>query len=178
MITAEVGLPKTKSAAQERRSLTRVRFAPIVSIIATAAVIIRDVRIWAGAEGTRLVFDLSGAPDYRVESLTNPARVVIDLNDASFPPKPMPPAQGFFQQLRAAPQPGNKLRLVIDLNAAAQARAFLVAPDASRGHRLVLDLKAPATTSAALFGTKLSFQKPIIASRVNARTDDSVPSSV
>ncbi|MET0659408.1 MAG: N-acetylmuramoyl-L-alanine amidase [Steroidobacteraceae bacterium] len=118
--------------------------------VATAAVVVRDVRIWAGADGTRLVFDLSGAPDYRVETLSDPARVVIDLGDASFPPRPLPARQGFFEQLRASQQPGNKLRLVIELNAAAQARAFVVTPDASRGHRLVLDLKPPATPGAAV----------------------------
>ncbi|MET0988365.1 MAG: N-acetylmuramoyl-L-alanine amidase [Steroidobacteraceae bacterium] len=118
--------------------------------VATAAVVVRDVRIWAGAEGTRLVFDLSGAPDYRVETLSDPARVVIDLDDASFPPKPLPARQGFFEQLRASQQPGKKLRLVVELNAAVQARAFLVTPDASRGHRLVLDLKPPATPSGAV----------------------------
>lgn len=118
--------------------------------VARAGVIVRDVRIWAGAEGTRLVFDLSGAADYRVDTLSDPARVVIDLDDASFPPKPLPAAQGFFEQLRTSRQPGNKLRLVIELNTVAQARAFLVAPDASRGHRLVLDLSAPASTSAAV----------------------------
>ena len=132
------------------RAVLIVLLTLVMGNLAAAPVVIRDVRVWAGAEGTRLVFDLSAAADYRVDTLSNPARVVLDMDDASFPPKPLPAPQGFFQQLRAAPQPGNKLRLVIDLNANAQARAFLVTPDASRGHRLVLDLKAPASTSAVV----------------------------
>lgn len=128
--------------------------------VAAATVVVRDVRVWAGAEGTRLVFDLSGAPNYRVDTLSDPARVVLDIEGASFPPKPLPAPQGFFQQLRAAPQPGNKLRLVIELNTAAQARAFLVTPDASRGHRLVLDLKAPASTSVAVAAEAVKSSSP------------------
>lgn len=119
-------------------------------IAAAAGVIVKDVRIWAGADGTRLVFDLSGAPTYRVQTLSDPDRVVLDLQNASFPPRPLPAPQGFFQQLRATRQAGNKLRLTIELNAAAQAKAFAVAPDASRGHRLVLDLTATTSTPAAV----------------------------
>jgi N-acetylmuramoyl-L-alanine amidase len=126
-----------------------VLFALATANVATAAaVIVHDVRIWAGADGTRLVFDLSGPPSYRMDTLSDPARVVLDLDDAIFPSRPLPTPQGFFQQLRTSPQPGNKLRMVVDLNAPAQARAFHVAPDASRGHRLVLDLTPPASSGA------------------------------
>lgn len=122
----------------------------ISSIAAAAGIAVNDVRIWAGADGTRLVFDLSGAPSYQVQTLSDPARIVVDLKNTKFAPRPSPPPQGFFQELRATARPGNTLRLVIELNAAAQANAFTVAPDASRGHRLVLDLKATAPTPAAV----------------------------
>lgn len=130
-----------------------VFLAPAITQVVAAGVIVRDVRIWAGADGTRLVFDLSGAPKYRVQTLTDPVRVVLDLQDASFPPRPLPAPQGVFQELRATAQPDNELRVVVELNANARAHAFAVAPDTSRGHRLVLDLK-PAPSAAPVVTAK------------------------
>ncbi len=48
---------------------------------AAKPVTIKDVRLWAGPDGTRLVFDLSGPAEHSVLTLDNPDRVVV----ATFP---------------------------------------------------------------------------------------------
>ena len=53
------------------------------SFIAEAANKLDSVRIWDAPDSTRVVLDLSKAPDYSYFSLTNPQRLVIDLKDAS-----------------------------------------------------------------------------------------------
>lgn len=127
-----------------------------ISRVAAASVVVHDVRIWAGAEGTRLVFDVSAAPSYTVQTLSDPARIVIDVDDASFPSRPLLNPQGFFQALRSSVQPGNKLRLVVEMNAEARAHVFTVGPDGSRGHRLVLDLKPSTRTTVVAADAKVS----------------------
>lgn len=41
------------------------------------------VRIWAAPESTRVVFDLSQAPDYSYFTLSNPDRLVVDLKKST-----------------------------------------------------------------------------------------------
>jgi N-acetylmuramoyl-L-alanine amidase len=109
---------------------------------------IKDVRLWAGPDGTRLVFDLSGPVDHTVLELSNPDRVVVDIPAASMDGAlALPDGQGFVKQLRAAAQPNGDLRVVVDLSSPAQPRTFSVGPQQSYGHRLVLDL-APGKSSS------------------------------
>ena len=108
---------------------------------AARPVVIKDVRLWAGADGTRLVFDLSAPVEHSVLTLDNPNRVVVDIPAASMESgRVLPEGQGFVKQLRAAPQPNGGLRVVVDLTGPAQPKTFTVGPQQSAGHRLVLDL--------------------------------------
>lgn len=50
-----------------------------LSVAAHAANQLESVRIWAAPESTRIVFDLSEAPDYTYFSLDGPNRLVVDL---------------------------------------------------------------------------------------------------
>jgi N-acetylmuramoyl-L-alanine amidase len=107
---------------------------------AAAPVTVRDVRLWAGPDATRLVFDLSAPVEANVMTLQNPDRVVIDIAGARVDAaREMPEGQGFVKQLRVGPQ-GGDLRFVIDLSSPASPRSFSVAPSATYGHRLVVDL--------------------------------------
>jgi N-acetylmuramoyl-L-alanine amidase len=111
-------------------------------------VVIKDVRLWAGPDGTRLVFDLSAPVDHTVLTLENPDRVVVDIPSASIEgARVLPEGQGFVKQLRAAPQPNGDLRIVVDLSGPAEPRTFSVGPQQSYGHRLVMDL-SPGKSSA------------------------------
>jgi N-acetylmuramoyl-L-alanine amidase len=113
-----------------------------------AGTIIKDIRVWAGPDATRLVFDLSAPGEHTVSTLQNPDRVVIDIAAARLDGGAREPteAKGFIKQLRIGPQSNGDLRIVVDLSAPAKPNSFTVAPNATYGHRLVVDL-APAAPS-------------------------------
>jgi len=114
---------------------------------AASPVTVKDVRLWAGPDATRLVFDLSAPVEHSVLTLQNPDRVVIDIEDARVDAaRVLPEGQGFVKQLRVGPQ-GNDVRFVIDLASRAAPNSFNVAPSGSYGHRLVVDLSPIASTA-------------------------------
>src|SRR3546814_923303 len=110
------------------------------------------VRIGDQAAGTRVVLDLSEPVTYRLFTLENPHRVVLDLpelawsaSDAAVGPGGGP---GVVMGLRHGLfRPGTS-RIVFDLAQTARVQqAFLLPPNPEHGHRLVVDLEplAPAT---------------------------------
>jgi N-acetylmuramoyl-L-alanine amidase len=119
---------------------------------AASPVTVKDVRLWAGPDATRLVFDLSAPAEHTVRTLQNPDRVVIDIASARIEnsSRALPDGRGFVKQLRIGPQNNGDLRVVIDLSAPAKPRSFTVAPNDAYGHRLVVDLAGvPASQVAA-----------------------------
>ncbi|MDA8419822.1 MAG: N-acetylmuramoyl-L-alanine amidase [Pseudomonadota bacterium] len=107
---------------------------------------VENVRMWPAPDYTRLVFDLSGSVGYRLFTLSNPDRVVIDLHDARLV-HPLPALgnnSAIVAGLRSGPRPGHGVRIVVDLRLAAQPRSFLLRPAGPYGHRLVIDLYDPA----------------------------------
>ncbi|HKQ15201.1 MAG TPA: N-acetylmuramoyl-L-alanine amidase [Steroidobacteraceae bacterium] len=115
---------------------------------AAAQVTVKDVRLWAGPDGTRLVFDLSAPVEHSVLTLQNPDRIVIDISDARVDAaSQLPEGQGFVKQLRVGPQGRRDVRFVIDLSSPASPNSFSVAPSGSYGHRLVVDLNPIASNA-------------------------------
>lgn len=112
---------------------------------------VRDVRLWSGPEGTRLVIELAAPAEYTVFPLDGPDRVVIDLANTSLAGRSLPAGQGPVKSVRSGPQPGNGLRLVLDLDSPQPPRSFLVGPEGASGHRLVVEMpgRAPAAAVAA-----------------------------
>jgi len=113
---------------------------------------VEDVRLWAGPEGTRVVFDLSGPPArYTVNTARNPDRVVIEIPHAKLAKseRQLPEGQGYVKQLRIGRKSG-ALQVIVELSSAATAGSFAVGPAGDYGHRLVVDLGKPgaAATSA------------------------------
>ena len=113
---------------------------------------LRDVRAFAGPEGTRVVFDLSASSPYSVLTLRDPDRVVVDFTGAhsELGDRALPQGQGVLRQVRVAAR-GSDLRLVLDLAAPAAPHSFVLPSQTEQGPRLVLDLapgKAPATVAA------------------------------
>lgn len=105
-------------------------------------ILVKDVRLWAGPDSTRVVLDLSGPVKHSVLSLQDPARIAVDLEDAKLANVnlALPEGRGFAKLLRAGTQGANDFRLVIDLAAPATPRSFSVEPSGAYGHRLVIDL--------------------------------------
>ena len=108
-----------------------------------------SLRLAETAAHTRAVLDLDAPAEYRVFTLANPHRLVIDLEQCRT-------GAGFAADAGAGPvlgvrtgrQDSDDLRVVLDLAHAVRVKSFLLAPGADHGHRLVLDLEAE--TAAAV----------------------------
>ncbi len=103
---------------------------------------IENLRMWPAPDYTRLVFDLSGPLDYRLFTLKNPDRVVVDLDNAHLS-KPLPSldtGSAIIAGMRSGEHGANSVRIVIDLRTEAQPRTFMLKPAGEYGHRLVIDL--------------------------------------
>ncbi len=107
-----------------------------------AEVDIEATRLWRAPDHTRLVFDLSAHPDYKVFTLANPERVVIDMNDTvlrtdfstlDFSDSPI-------QNIRIGERDNATLRVVIDLSAEIELSSFTLRANGEFKDRLVVDL--------------------------------------
>lgn len=108
---------------------------------AHAANEIQSVRVWPSPDNTRVVFDLTAAPEHKYFSLDNPDRLVIDL--ANIKPGSNLPAvagdTGLIKAIRSSSDK-NTMRIVLDLTQATKATVFALPPTPPYGHRLVIDL--------------------------------------
>ncbi len=111
---------------------------------------LKTVRIWSAPDSTRVVFDVSERVRYRLESLDNPFRVVVDIEDISAPARLTQPTpqDKFLQRLRSAPHQQH-LRVVLDLKKFARVKSFQLTPNQRYGHRLVIDLYGEEEEEAA-----------------------------
>lgn len=101
------------------------------------------VRIWAAPESTRVVFDLSQAPNYTHFELTGPYRLVVDLKGTSTKLDLSKIANNskLVKKVRISKPPSKgTLRLVIDLVKPVKVSLFSLPPTAPYGNRLVVDL--------------------------------------
>lgn len=107
-----------------------------------AQVAVKGVRIWAAPDNTRVVFDLAAPVEHDILYLENPARLVIDLDQARLEESPAQPTASdpYLKGLRSAPRNGNDLRVVFDLKRKATSKTFLLKPNERYGHRLVVDV--------------------------------------
>lgn len=125
----------------------------LMSAPGLAAVKVNEVRYTVAPETSRLVLNLSSSPtSYKIFTLPNPARVVIDLDDArlisSLPNVNIGGSP--VQAVRSGIRHGRDLRLVLDVNGKVAAKSFILQPSADiRGYRLVIDLQQAAAAPAA-----------------------------
>ncbi len=118
---------------------------PFATQAADLPAVVEGVRIWAAPDNTRVVLDISHPVEHNLFTLSNPARVVIDLHpghrdEASVD---LPAGQGYVEQIRSAPRLNGDLRIVLDLRQTVQPRSFYAQPNTTYGHRLVIDLARP-----------------------------------
>lgn len=113
---------------------------------------LRDVRVWASPDGTRVVFDLSQTVPHTLFTLDNPQRVVIDLPDTQRAAQlaAQLDGKGLIKRVRTGPYNGGALRVVLDLDTAVKAKSFALQPNESYGFRVVVDLASAAPTAAAV----------------------------
>ncbi|MDX1461300.1 MAG: AMIN domain-containing protein, partial [Xanthomonadales bacterium] len=124
-------------------ALSRFLIALLLLVATPAwAVEVSNLRVWADPEKTRAVLDLSESTQYRLFTLANPNRVVIDLPAAALNDTFAPELKysGVIAAVRHGRPQSNTLRIVLDLDEATKTKSFLLAPTGEYGHRLVVDL--------------------------------------
>ena len=106
---------------------------------------VKDVRLSASSETTRIVFDLSQTTSEQVFVLHSPERVVIDFTDArlDLSSGSWPNAAGLVKEFRWADRGNGVLRIVLEAAQLIEAHNFTVEPSGELGHRLVVDLSLP-----------------------------------
>lgn len=120
--------------------LVFVLLASLASPAVSASVVLKDVRVWPGPDSTRVVFDLSGDIDHKLFTLDDPARVVIDVPNATRGTVAGADGRGIVQRVRTGQRTPDTLRLVVDLESSVRAKSFTLPPSGRYGHRLVVDL--------------------------------------
>lgn len=118
---------------------------PLWAAAASASVDVSAVQLSAQGSRTELVLSLSGRTEHSLFSLSEPNRIVIDVDNARLDAA-LPAGQGVVTGLRSAVH-DDKLRLVLDLNARAMPQSFL--RETARGPELVVDLQAFGAATAA-----------------------------
>ncbi|GMU44414.1 MAG: N-acetylmuramoyl-L-alanine amidase [Lysobacterales bacterium] len=110
---------------------------------------VRSVRVKAGAEHTRATIDLSAAAEYRLFTLTNPDRLVVDILGGSLRSTIDGPGDGVVRSVRSGRPESGRLRVVFDLTTAVKPKSFLLEPSGRNRHRLVVEMRPAASTVVA-----------------------------
>ncbi|WP_444997332.1 N-acetylmuramoyl-L-alanine amidase [Aliikangiella sp. IMCC44359] len=103
---------------------------------------VKGIRFWQDPEKTRLVFDVSESVKYKLFTLDEPYRLVVDIEDAQLKmniAKVEIPNQ-LVKEIRSSQQE-QTLRIVIDLKKGVSTKDFTLKPFQDYGHRLVVDLR-------------------------------------
>jgi N-acetylmuramoyl-L-alanine amidase len=109
--------------------------------LAAQTVHVKNVRIAHVDNRTRIVLDIDRASDHKLFTLSNPNRVVVDLEQGSFNMAgQLPSGTGLVANLRGANRDNGMARLVLDLRDAARPKSFLLEPSGAYGYRIVVDL--------------------------------------
>ena len=104
---------------------------------------IDGLRIWPSPANTRLVFDLSEAPDFSYFTLSNPERLVIDIANTSnaFNFSQVENQSSLVKKVRySTPKNKQSIRVVIELSKKLEHTVFSLPPTTPYNDRLVIDL--------------------------------------
>lgn len=100
---------------------------------------VKGVRLWAAPDNTRVVIDITAPVPYKLSTLSNPTRVVIDLKNARLQTA-LSAGKGLVGSVSGTVRNGTDLRVVLNLKTAVQPKSFTLKPNSQYGHRLVIDL--------------------------------------
>jgi N-acetylmuramoyl-L-alanine amidase len=120
-------------------------------LCAAAPVSVHNLRLWQAPDNTRLVFDLSGPLEHRLSTLSDPERIVIEMENARLKDglAALDVSRSYITAVRAAEQPNGKLRITLDLKRPVRPKSFVLRPAGQYGHRLVIDLYDEAIAKAS-----------------------------
>ena len=120
----------------------------LIAMPVLASVKVNEVRYTVAPDTSRLVLDLSSSPSYKVFTLPNPTRVVIDLDNARLR-SALPNVNlsgSLVRAVRSGIRRGRDLRLVLDVSGKVATKSFVLQPaSGNQGYRLVVDIQSGAT---------------------------------
>jgi N-acetylmuramoyl-L-alanine amidase len=142
-----------------------------VSAFTASAADVKGARVWAGADYTRVVFDLSGPAKYKVTQ--QDGQIVLELSDSRPAGRLAPSSQGLLKGLASALL-GDDLRLTASVIPGSQPKTFVLGPSGQAGYRLVLDLYPgkPQTAPAKVAFEERAAAVATIAKPAPADADD------
>lgn len=128
-----------------------IRAALLCAILGVATAYAADIRItssrvWPAADYTRVTLETSAPIQHRLFTLTNPERLVLDLDNVDITAAltsltgKIGADDPYVRSLRIGRFKPGTVRLVFDLKSEIKPQAFTLAPVGDYGHRLVLDL--------------------------------------
>jgi N-acetylmuramoyl-L-alanine amidase len=114
----------------------------LLTSLQISAAEVSGFRVWADPAKTRAVLDLDRKTSYKLFTLKNPYRVVVDMAGSSIdiPLELDKEHAGVITGVRYGQPDDNTLRVVFDLSESAELKSFLLEPTAQYSHRLVIDL--------------------------------------
>lgn len=109
---------------------------------AKASAAVKNIRLWRAPDHTRLVFDLSAMVDYKIFTLEQPNRLVVDIKHADLAVAlgQLKLANTPISTLRSAKFDEDSLRIVLELREKINPRSFVLPRNEQYGDRLVIDL--------------------------------------
>lgn len=117
-----------------------------ISRVGFAATQIIAVRLWPSETYTRITLESNQALNYSSMMLSNPDRLVVDIDTMSLNPifqniaKQAQSNDPFIKNIRVAQNTPTKVRLVIELKQKTKPSIFTLKPIAEFNHRFVIDL--------------------------------------
>lgn len=129
----------------------------LLTSLQVAAAEVSGFRVWADPTKTRAVLDLDRKTSYKLFTLENPHRVVVDIVGSSvdIPLELDKEHAGVINSVRHG-QSDSELRIVFDLSESVELKSFLLEPTAQYSHRLVVDLYTKTNGQKASLGKHVS----------------------
>ncbi|MGA7594834.1 MAG: N-acetylmuramoyl-L-alanine amidase [Gallionella sp.] len=124
-------------------SLFLIFWLPLAQAVTTT---VSAARIWPAQDYTRMTLESKHAIHYNMFNLSNPERLVIDLDNVRLDkilnnlPKLVDSDDPYIKSVRVGRFKPGVVRLVLDLKAEVKPQLFVLKPVAEYGYRLVLDV--------------------------------------
>jgi N-acetylmuramoyl-L-alanine amidase len=117
-------------------------FLLLPALCAATPLSVHNLRLWQAPDSTRLVFDLSGPLEHRLSRLSDPERIVIEMDNARLQDglAPLDVSHSYIAAVHAVESADGKLRITLELKRPVRSQSFVLKPYGQYGHRLVIDL--------------------------------------
>lgn len=131
-------MPRMRASLNKLSGFVAAALVAATPFCALKAAELKNARVWAGPEYTRLVLDATGPLKYTIRQ--QDGQVLIDLADSDAADGfDAPTAQGLYRGMSQDRQ-GSHLQLTAKVKPASRLKSFVLPPNAGGDYRLVLDL--------------------------------------